>query len=278
MNPKEADPLWRQAIPDREPWRRGREAIVIISVLILLGEGALIIVALMSGDIKAVSIRLITAWLASLLLYFVWIGQNWARWLMAPVFGAYGCWDFVWGIVLGDGLALVTGIASLIIFSYLALSPAVYAFARHQREQASLWMVLAVTGVFLLVLLSLGSGIYGFYRYQNAVKADAIEFARMTFHRVFENRDPEYLAVHSSATRKYSAPQAFINRIESELGEVENVGPLGATFKTKFVPWHFELRGTVKTRVVFREAAMWISIEISGDESEWKIEHIHWEY
>ena len=197
---------------------------------------------------------------------------------MAPVFGAYGCWDFVWGIVLGDGLALVTGIASLIIFSYLAISPAVYGFARHQREQASLWLVLAITGIFFLVLLSLGSGIYGFYRYQNAVKADAIEFARTTFHRVFENRDPEYLAEHSSATRKYSSPQAFIDRIESELGEVENVGPPGATFKSRFVPWHFELRGTVKTRVIFREAAMWISIEISGNESEWMIEHIRWEY
>lgn len=278
MNPKEVEPLWLQAIPDRELWRRGREAIVIISILILLGEGVLIVAALMSGDLQAVSIRLITGWLACLLLYFVWIGQNWARWLMAPVFGAYGCWDFVWGIVLGDGLALVTGIASLIIFSYLAISPAVYAFARHQREQASLWLVLAITGVFFLVLLSLGSGIYGFYRYQNTVKADAIEFARTTFHRVFENRDPEYLAEHSSATRKYSSPQAFVNRIESELGEVENVGPLGATFKSRFVPWHFELRGTVKTRVIFSEAEMWISIEISGKESEWMIEHIRWEY
>jgi hypothetical protein len=277
MNPKEAEPLWRQAIPDREPWRRGREAIIIISVLIVLGEGVLIVAALMSGDIKAFFVKLTTGWLASLLLYFVWIGQNWARWLMAPVFGAYGCWDFVWGIVLGNGLTLVTGIASLIVFSYLAISPAVYAFARHQRERASLWLVLAVTGIFFLVLLSLGSGIYGFSRYQTAVKADAIEFARMTFHRVFENRDPEYLAAYSSATRKNSSPRAFVNRIESELGEVENVGPFGAAFKTKFVPWHLDLRGTVKTRVIFREAAMWISIEISGNESEWKIEHIHWE-
>jgi hypothetical protein len=277
-NPKELDPLWRQAIPDLEPWRRGRAAIVIISAVILAGEGVLIVAALLSGDVHAFFARLVTGWLASLMLYFVWIGQNWARWLMAPLFGAYGCWDFVRGIVLGDGLTIITGIASLIVFSYLAISPAVHAFARHQREQGSLWQTLAITGIFFLTLLSLGIGIYGFYTYQSAVKADAMEFARMTFHRVFENRDPQYLAEHSSTTRKHSSAQAFINRIDSELGEIESVGPVGAAFKTKFVPWHLELHGTAKTRVIFREAAMWVSIEISGSESEWKIEHIRWDY
>jgi hypothetical protein len=277
-NPKEVDPLWRQAIPDREPWRRGREAIIIISAVILAGEGVLIVAALLSGDIHAFFAKLITGWLASLMLYFVWIGQNWARWLMAPLFGANGCWDFVWGIVRSDGLTIITGIASLIVFSYLAISPAVYAFARHQRERGSLWQVLAITGIFFLVLLSLGGGVFGFYNYQNAVKADAMEFARLTFHRVFENRDPEYLAAHSSATRKYSSPQEFINRIDSELGDVQNIGPVGTAFKTKFIPWHLELQGTAKTRVIFREAAMWVSIDISGRESEWMIDHIRWEY
>jgi hypothetical protein len=275
---REVEPLWRAAIPDREPWRRGREAIIIISTIILLGEGVLIVVTLMSGHIEEFFIRLITGWLAALLLYFVWIGQNWARWLMAPLFAAYGCWDFVWGIVGGDGLTIMTGIASLIVFSYLAISPAVYAFARHQRERASLREAFAITGVFFLILLSLGSAIFAFYNYQRTVKVDALEFARMTFHRVFENRDPEYLAAHSSATRKHLSAQAFINRIDSELGDVENVGPVGATFQTKFVPYHLEVRGTAKARVIFRAAPAWVSIQICGSESDWKIEHISWDY
>jgi hypothetical protein len=278
VNQNEVDPLWRQAIPDLEPWRRGRAAIIVVSAVIVAGEGALIIAAMLSGDIHAFFVKLITGWLASLLLYFVWIGQNWARWLMAPLFGAYGCWGFVWGIVLGDGLTIVSGLASFIIFSYLAISPSVYAFARHQREHGSSWQTFAITGIFFLSLLGLGSGFYGFYNYQSAVKADALDFARMTFHRVFENRDPQYLAAHSSRTRKDSSPQAFINRIEDELGDVQNVGPIGASFRMKFAPWHLELHGTATTRVIFREAEMWVSIEISGHESEWKIEHIRWEY
>ena len=278
MKTREVEPLWREAIPDREPWRRGREAIIIISAIILLGEGVLIVVTLMSSHVEDFFVRLITGWLAALLLYFVWIGQNWARWLMAPLFAAYGCWDFVWGIVGGDGQTIMTGIASLIVFSYLAISPAVYAFARHQRERVSLREALAITGVFFLILLSLGSGIYAFSNYQRAVKADALEFAQMTFHRVFENRDPEYLATHSSATRKHSSAQAFINQIDSDLGDVQSVGPVGATFQTKFVPYRLEVHGTAKARVIFRAAPAWVSVQISGSESDWKIEHISWDY
>ncbi len=36
MKTREVEPLWREAIPDREPWRRGREAIIIISAIIQL--------------------------------------------------------------------------------------------------------------------------------------------------------------------------------------------------------------------------------------------------
>lgn len=278
MTPREPEPLWREAIPDREPWRRGREAIIVISVVVLVGQGLLIALALMSGHIETFFVRLVSGWLAALLLYFVWIGQNWARWIMAPLFIVYGCWGVVWGIIGSDGLMIVTAIASLIIFSYLAIAPAVYAFARHQREQVSRWEVFAITGIFFLLLLSVGSVIYAFSSYQNTLKADATEFAGMVFHRVFVNRDPEYLAAHSSSARKYSSPQAFINRIDSELGRVQIVGPVAANFRTKFVPYRLELRGTAKARVIFDSTPVWVSIEISGTQSDWKIEHIRWDY
>jgi hypothetical protein len=31
-------PLWRESIPDREPWRRGRIAIVLFTLLVALVE------------------------------------------------------------------------------------------------------------------------------------------------------------------------------------------------------------------------------------------------
>jgi hypothetical protein len=274
----EAGPLWREVLGDAEPRRRGREAIIVVSVLILLGEVLKVAAAIMGGDIPAFFVRVVVAWFVALLLYFVWIGQNWARWLLAPVFGINGCWDFIWGIVRGDGLRIVVGLGELIIFCYLAISPAVYAFAREQRERINRWEVVAISGVFILVLGSVASAILAFYNYQNTLKAEATEFASLTFHRVFENRDPEYLAEHSSKTRKYSSPQAFINRINGELGEVRSVGPIGTSLRLRFVAHHFEMRATAKARVIFDAGPLWVSIEFSGREPDWEIEHISWNY
>jgi hypothetical protein len=274
----EADPLWRQVLGDAEPRRRGREAIIVVSVLILLGEAGKVVGAMMSGNIPAFFFQLVIAWLVALLLYFVWIGQTWARWILAPVFGINGCWDFIRGIIGGDGFRIAIGAGELLVFCYLAISPSVYAFAREQRERINRWEVLAISGIFLLVLGSVGCAILAFYIYQNTLKAEATEFARLSFHRVFENRDPEYLFAHSSKTRKSSSPQAFINQIDSELGGVRNVGPLGTNFRIKFVHDHLELRGIAKCRVIFDSASAWVSIEISGREPDWEIEHISWDY
>jgi hypothetical protein len=274
----EAGPLWREVLGDAEPRRRGREAIIVVSVLILLGEAVKVMGAMMSGDIPAFFLQLVVAWVVALLLYFVWIGQTGARWILAPVFGINGCWDFIWGIIGGDGLRIVISLGELIVFCYLAISPAVYAFAREQRERINRWEVLAISGVFVLVLGSVGSAILAFYIYQNTMKAEATEFAALSFHRVFENRDRAYLADHSSKTRKYSSPQTFVDRINAELGEVKSVGPVGTSFRIKFVHDHFELRGVARARVIFDSAPLWVSIEISGREPDWEIEHISWNY
>ncbi len=271
-------PLWREVLGDAEPLRRGREAVILLSILILLGEVVMVFAALMSGDPRNFFVELLTAWFVALLLYFVWIGQTWARWLLAPIFLVQGCWDFIWGIIGGDGLRSVIGIGELIIFAYLAISPSVYAFARLQRERIGRWEVLAISGVFLLVLASVGAGILAFYNYQDTLKTEATEFMRMTFHRVFENRDPEYLAEHSKKAHRSLSPQTFVNRISSELGNVKEVGPVGTSFRIKFVPYHLELHATGKARVIFETAPMWVSIEISGREPDWEIDHISWDY
>jgi len=274
----ETTPLWKEVLGDAEPRRRGREAVILVSSVILLGEALMIIGKLMSGDLRDFFLQVVIAWSVGLLLYFVWIGQSWARWILAPVFCIDGSWDIVWGIIGSDGLRVLLGIGELIVFTYLAISPSVYAFARHQRERIQRWEVLAISGVFLLVLLSVGSGIFAFFMYQDRLKAEGSAFARMAFHRVFENRDPYYLAEHSSPRRRYSSPQNFINRVNSELGEIQNVGPLGISFRTKFVPYRLEVRGTAKVRVVFQAAPMWVTIDISRKEADWEIDHISWDY
>jgi hypothetical protein len=274
----DSTPLWKEVLGDEEPRRRGREAIIVVSILILLAEALSVLGQLMSGNPRDFFIQILIAWSVALLLYFVWIGQSWARWILAPVFCIDGCWDIVWGIIGGDGLRVVFGIGELIIFTYLAISPSVYVFARHQRERIQGWEVLAISGVFVVVLLSLGSGILAFFIYQNTLKTEGTEFARMAFHRVFENRDPNYLAEHSSPGRRFSSPQDLIDRINSDLGEIENVGPLATSFRTKFVLNHLEIRGTARQRVIFQAAPVWVSIDISRRDADWEIDHIRWDY
>jgi hypothetical protein len=271
-------PLWKEVLGDAEPRRRGREAVIVVTIVILLGEAVRILAALASGHMPSFFLQVFIGWVIAMLLYFVWIGQTWARWLLAPIFALNGCWDFIWGIVGSDGLRLVIGVGELIIFTYLAISPSVYVFARHQRERISRWQVLAISGVFLATFVSIGSAILAFFIYQNTLKAEATEFTRLTFHRVFENRDPIYLAEHSSKTRKNSSPRQFINRIDAELGEVKSMGPLGMSFRTKFVPYRLELRGTATARVVFESGAHWVTIEISGPDPDWEIDHMRWDY
>lgn len=278
MTTPEAGPLWKQVLGDAEPRRRGRQAIILISIVIVLGEALLVLGKLMGGDVREFFLQVIIAWSVALLLYFVWIGQSWARWILAPVFCIHGCWDIVWGIIGGEGLQVVLGIGELIVFTYLAIAPSVYTFARHQRENIQRWEVFAISGVFLLVLLSLSSGILAFFMYQNMLKAEGTEFARMAFHRVFENRDPNYLAEHSSRGRKFSSPQDLIDQINSDLGEIEDVGPLGTSFRTRFVPYRLEIYGTARVRVVFQAAPLWVTISISRKDADWEIDHISWNY
>lgn len=45
-----------------------------------------------------------------------------------------------------------------------------------------------------------------------------------------------------------------------------------------FVGWAIVALGGREARVIFDSAPVWVSIEISGTQSDWKIEHISWDY
>ena len=60
--------------------------------------------------------------------------------------------------------------------------------------------------------------------------------------------------------------------------EVKEVGPVGTSFRIKFVPYHLQLDAKARARVIFETAPMWVSIEISRKELDWEINHISWDY
>lgn len=273
---EEPESLWNYGDP--EPWRQGRAAIIWISLLVIVVQSSLVVLSFLASDVREVILRALAGSMAGLLLFLTWIGQNWVRWAVAPFFAFYGFRSLVWGIVYQRGELLLVGVGTLIIFGYLAFSPSVYAFARRQRERIRLLESLAVGAGFLLVMASLGSALLGFHMYKRSVEADAVEFAQLTFRRVFINRDPGFLESHSTQRGRHTSAVQFIAYVDDQLGQCHSVGPFGSSFRSTVDGSRLRLKGQVRTRAVFQRGGVWVKIDLSGVERDWVIDHVSWEY
>lgn len=282
MGEPELESLW--AFGDPEPWRRGRFAIATISTAVIVAQALGLAGALLRGDIKALLAWAVGGAFACLLLFLIWIGQNWARWIVAPFFALFGFTALVWAAVYSDGRLFyagklfLSGLIALTMFSYLALSPAVYAFARRQRDRATLLESLTVGAGLLLVLGSIASALLAFQLYKNALEQEATEFAQLACRRVFQNHDAAFLEAHSSATRKHSRPAQFINLVDDQLGQLQTVGPFAGQLNATLDGRRIVLAGALHARAVFEAGGVWIHIGLVGSEGEWSVEHISWSY
>lgn len=280
MTPEDTPPpLWLQAIPDREPWRRGRDAICFITIFLLLGEAAFIAWSVLRGDLRIFLFAAGLAGLGCIFLYFIWVGRNWPRWIIAPFFALAGFASVIWGIRDGDGPLLLSGIGGLIFFTYLALAPSVYAFARHQRERIKLGESLIVALVLLLMLASVGSGLYAFYSYVVGVQGDAARFAATTFNKVFIYHDEEFLQSNLRDEQRAITPHHFIGRLADELGEPLNLGELESKFTTRLVARHLWVEGKFQIPVTYDSyGPVWVNIQVSRIGDGWQIDHIGWNF
>lgn len=280
MKPDESPPpLWLESIPDREPWRRGRVAIFLISLLVVLGQAALIAWSIVLGDLTLFLLAAGAGGVALALLYFIWIGHNWPRWLVAPLYVVSGFWNAIRGIVDGNGPQFLLGLVGLTIFAYLALAPSVYAFARHQRERIRLTESLIVGGIFLLVLASVGSGLFGFYVYDSDLQAQATRFVGATFNKVFLYHDDEFLSRNLKREERSSTPKAFVEGLRSSLGQPSWVGPPRGVFTTRFQNHALQLTGRFDIPALFGSTLpIWINIDVSRIGDGWQIDHIGWGY
>lgn len=272
-------PLWLEAIPDREPWRRGRDAICFITFFLLLGEAAFIAWSILQGDLRSFLLAAGLGGLGGIFLYFIWVGRNWPRWIIAPFFALAGFANLIWGIRDGDGLLLLVGIGGLIFFTYLALAPSVYAFARHQREWITLGESLIVATVFLLLLASLGSGLYAFYSYVVGVESEAFSFAATTFNQVFVYHDEEFLQSNLKKEERAITPHYFIDRLANELGEPLSVGEVESKFTTRLIARNLWVEGKFQMPVIYdSNGPVWVNIQVSRIGDGWQIDHIGWNF
>ena len=277
--PDEPPPLWLESIPDREPWRRGRDAICFFSIFILLGQAGLLAWSVVLGNLNTFLLVAGLGGVALLLLYFIWVGHNWPRWLLAPLYAVSGFAYAIWGICNSNGPQFLLGLFGLTIFTYLALAPSVYAFARHQRERIRPVESLIVGGILLLVLVSVGCGLYGFYVYNQDIQAQATAFAETTFNKVFLYHDDDFLRANLKPEERAMSPQAFVENVAAHLGELHWVGPPRGVFTTSFHERRLLMTGHFRMPAIFDDPApIWINIDVSRIGDGWQIDHIGWGY
>lgn len=227
MKADEPESLWNYGEP--EPGRQGRAAILWIGLIVIVVQLALVVWSVFSGDIREVILRA----LAGVSRVFSCSSPGSARTGCVGSlrrFAFYGFRAVIWGVISQRGELLLVGIGTLIIFAYLAFSPAVYAFAKRQRERAMLLESVAIGAGFLLVIASLAGALLALHVYKRNVEADAFKFAELTFRRVFINRHAAFLEEHSSDAPRHTSAVQFVAMLDCDLRQCQSAGPFAGTF------------------------------------------------
>jgi multisubunit Na+/H+ antiporter MnhG subunit len=198
MNPREVEPLWRAVVGDTEPWRRGRLFLILLAILTFCLQGLTLGLGIVSGDIERVLVTGIFALVFWLQYYFIWIGVHWVRWLNGAWNALAGFVFVIWGFRDGATIAVALGIYLFGVGAYLGLAPAVYFFAKRQRESVRWKEALVIAAVFLLLLGSVGAGIVGLAGYKANLEREAHQFADLAFRSIFTEHDPHFVLDHAS--------------------------------------------------------------------------------
>lgn len=126
--------LWEIYDTDKDLWRRGRIILATIGLFYFTSQCLILAAAIFTGNLERALALAITAVLFWLLFYFIWIGVHWIRWI-------WGGWNLILGFCMliwawrdESGMETLAACISLLIGSYLCLSPSVLFFARRQRE------------------------------------------------------------------------------------------------------------------------------------------------
>ena len=196
--PQDTRSLWEQFDSDVEPWRRGRAVLIMVGAFYFLLQAAVFFAAVKDGNIEAVLVFGSACAVFWLLFYFIWIGVQWIRWLAGAWCGLNGFTLLIWALIYTDGLFASVGSINLIIAAYLCLSPSVYFFGKHQREQRNWLHSLAIGVVFVLLFATFVTGSVGLFVYHARISADAVEFANQAAERIYTDQDREWMFAHFS--------------------------------------------------------------------------------
>jgi hypothetical protein len=285
MNRREGEPLWREVVGDTEPWRRGRLFLILLAILTFCLQCFSFWGLVLAGDIQSILGLGIFALLFWLQFYFIWIGVHWVRWLNGAWNGLWGFAFIIWGLRDSAGLVVAVGIYCFATGAYLALAPSVYFFAKRQRESVRWMESLIVAAVFLLLLGSLGAGVFGLLGYKANLEREARRFADTAFNRIFVEHDTYFFLEHASDRLLQDAGgrealTRFMQDATMRAGEVHDIQPPAGRLRFSFLfPSHLGSEGEMVTEGKGDHGRIRMQLIVGeGSGGGWTIHGIRWMY
>jgi hypothetical protein len=280
----EPEPLWREVVGDTEPWRRGRLFLVLLAVLTFCLQALSFWGFILTGDIQRILGLAIAALIFWVQYYFIWIGVHWVRWLTGGWNALVGFAFIIWGLRDGSGFLIVLGVYYFGTGLYLGFAPAVYFFAKRQRETVRWKESLVIAAVFLLLLGSFSAGIFGLAAHKSQLNREAHEFADMAFVRIFSEHDTHFLLDHATeGLLQDGGGRAGLSKFNQEAmiyaGDVHEFKRLSGSFRFWYAfPFQIGSAGDIITEAVGTRGPVKLQLRLVEAGSGWKIDGIWWTY
>lgn len=267
---------------------RGRLMFLMCFAFFLAGKCLEILAWFVEGDpIRLLSTTVVTG--IFLFLFFAgWVGQHWARWVLAAVSLAMGLFGFVWGWIgffygtPGGAVLLLVGLIYLMITAMLTLSGSVHLFARSQKESVNAReMVIIGTVLFMCLCVPAGCLVLvqaAKFRLEN----ESAAFAAEAFQKIFAEKDPYYLGGHASPELKNSATLWQFNNSTEQIAQLGTpASPLDAPqqsfFDLRLISGRFQADAGYHSEAVFQERIFDLDLALTRRSGRWEIDGFRWQ-
>lgn len=279
----EARSLWERYDSEIEPWRRGRLILILIAAFHLAIQIMLIGTNAVAGDFYRAVIFAAQSVLFWLLFYFIWIGIHWIRFVWGGWNMVAGFCLLIWAWLDLSGIETVAALTTFPIGFYLCFSPSVYFFARKQREIIR-WRESILIGLVCVVVLgSVGAVAIGLAVMQQQWRRDASAFAAETGHRIYQDRDFQWVLAHVTAESLTAGGPDRLHRFfennQIQLGDFGLMEEPRTEIRLRFQPpFGFAVEGRADARAQTANGPVEVHEMFQSKAEEWQIVHMWWTY
>jgi hypothetical protein len=281
--PMETRSLWERYDSETEPWKRGRLILILIGVFHLALQVIFIGSTAVTGNLERSALVAVGSIFFWLLFYFVWIGIHWIRFVWGGWNMVVGYCYLIWAWRDLNGIETFSGATTFLIGFYLCFSPSIYFFARHQREIIRWRESILIGFICLVMLFSVGASAMGLFITREQWRRDASLFAAETGHRIYHDRDFQWVLDHvTPESRQESGPQRLRRFFESnkeQLGEVGLMEEPRTQIRLRFQPpLGFAAEARADGRAQTKSGPVEVHETFENKAGDWQIVHMWWTY